>query len=117
MIGDKNRLKNNSDFTHFKTNGDTNIKTLFEEYNNCTPAIIQNAPSALELPATIQIDSVELNATTDPIVQKTIEVWPHKGWIPISQKWDVLFPPLKRTMLPILDKPIRLTASCSSMDL
>ena len=54
-IGDKNRLKNNSGFTHFKTNGDSNIKTLFEEYNNCTLAIIQNTPSALELPATIQI--------------------------------------------------------------
>ena len=81
-IGDKNRLKSNSGFTHFKTNGDSNIKTLFEEYKNCTLEATHNPPSPLELPATIQINSVELDLTTEAIIQDTIEVWPHKGRIP-----------------------------------
>ena len=58
-IGDKNRLKNNSGFTHFKTNGDSNIKTLFEEYKNSTLEATLNPPSPLELPDKIQINSEE----------------------------------------------------------
>ena len=34
--GDKNRLKSNSEFTHFKITGDMKIQTLFEEYKSET---------------------------------------------------------------------------------
>ena len=71
-IGDKNRLKSNSDFTHFKTNGDSNIKTLFEEYKNSTLEATLNPPSPLELPDKIQIHSKEPDLMAEAIIPDII---------------------------------------------
>ena len=120
--GDKNRLKSNSDFTHFKTKGDSKIQTLFEKYKSDTLEAVLNPPSPLELPDKIQINSEEPDLMAEAIIPDIIEVWPQKGRIPKDpylKSGMYFFPHLnvRCATLSILDKPIRLTASCSSMDL
>ena len=77
--GDKNRLKSNSDFTHFKTKGDTKIQTLSEEYKSKTLEAVVNPPSPLELPDQIQVNSEETDLMADATIPDTIEVWPQNG--------------------------------------